>query len=169
MPIWLHEVLFFPLSIGYLHYSLFPAFFAKTNSSNSQYFYSNIFLILGLKVFLMVFCSTVFFTVFKTYFTSKIENSEVALKKGVRYANVYLFFWLQVTLIFSINCLFKFVWLEECVFMVYMRFIFIWPCYSPYKRAIHNFGQFLNLFMVIIFLGWSIARKYYSMILDEEI
>lgn len=41
----LYNIFFFPLSIGFLHYSLFPAFFDSASDNNSLFFNKNTYLI----------------------------------------------------------------------------------------------------------------------------
>lgn len=110
MQQWLYNIFFFPLSIGYLHFSFFPAFLASTTTSNAQYYDSNAYLIAELRLFIAVFCSLVFFYEFKTYFTDKKEDTSTTIKHDVHYENVYLFFWLQIIAMLSVNCFYEFDW-----------------------------------------------------------
>lgn len=122
-----------------------------------------------MRIFIAVFCSLVFFYEFKSYITGKKEGISTTIKHNRHYENVYLFFWLQIIMMLSVNCFYQFDWLEEYVLLLYLRFSLLWfLCHRPYQKAIHNFGQFVNLILVMLFLSWSVARKYLLMFQEED-
>lgn len=49
-------------------------------------------------------------------------------------------------------------------------FLFLWIIIQrPYSHEIHNIGVVINLFPIVFFLSWSVAKRYFSMLLDQKI
>lgn len=47
--------------------------------------------------------------------------------------------------------------------------LFVWITIKrPYKHGIHNIGVVANLFPILYFLSWSIAKRYFAVLLEQS-
>jgi hypothetical protein len=118
---------------------------------------------------LFISMSLVFFYEWRLFILKNPSNCFADVDRVKRqYVAVYLTFSMLMVITVHLANMGVLNYLVEAAAFITVSFLLWFMVYRPYRDAIHNVGQIMNLLMLLGFLTWSLLRTYLSQTFTKD-